>query len=388
MPRMQILNPLEREAFETPPMFTSVQRKQHFDFPVGVQRTAASLRTPANQLAFLLTCGYFAATKRFFPVQTFHPRDRGYVADHAGLGKEPIDLTLYDQQIMARHRAVILDYHGFRPFEAASCPGLLEEVARLVHAQLKPKVIFWRCVDVLVREKVEVSGYFRLAALILRAVNRRNWTLIATCERTLTPEMRARLDPLLTQEPAEAGGVPGRTTAYKLTGLKKFSQSTKPAKVKARVADLDLLAGLYHQLQPALTALVLTHEGIQYYAHSVLKADVFQLTRRRAGHRYLHLIAFLAHQYYRLQDNLVAVLLGTLQSFHNSALREHKEQCYLRRAQHALALQQLVGSFETGLAALTTIQAGSPINRLRPPLIERSWTMDGLKASAEPPADL
>jgi hypothetical protein len=32
-------------------------------------------------------------------------------------------------------------------------------------------VIFFRAVDLLVREKIEVPGYFRLAALILRAIN-------------------------------------------------------------------------------------------------------------------------------------------------------------------------------------------------------------------------
>ena len=30
MPRMNILNAVEREAFESPPVFNSVQRKQYF----------------------------------------------------------------------------------------------------------------------------------------------------------------------------------------------------------------------------------------------------------------------------------------------------------------------------------------------------------------------
>ena len=97
------------------------------------------------------------------------------------------------------------------------------------------------------------------------------------------------------------------------------------------MADLDLVRGLYHQLSPALQALVLNPEGIQYYAHSVIKSEIFQVTRRNNPDRYLHIIAFIAHQYFRLQDNLVDVLLTSLQSFQNGALREHKEQCYARR---------------------------------------------------------
>ena len=33
MPRMNILNTVEREAFDSPPVFNSLQRKHYFDFP-------------------------------------------------------------------------------------------------------------------------------------------------------------------------------------------------------------------------------------------------------------------------------------------------------------------------------------------------------------------
>jgi Domain of unknown function (DUF4158) len=72
MPRMHILNTLEREAFDSPPLFTSLQRRQHFDFPGELLQITGSFRTPANQVCFLVSCGYFKATKQFFPSRTFH----------------------------------------------------------------------------------------------------------------------------------------------------------------------------------------------------------------------------------------------------------------------------------------------------------------------------
>jgi hypothetical protein len=48
--------------------------------------------------------------------------------------------------------------YGFRAFDLAACRLLLKEIAVLVRSQVKPKVIFWRCVDVLVREKIEVPS--------------------------------------------------------------------------------------------------------------------------------------------------------------------------------------------------------------------------------------
>ena len=36
MPRMKILNSIEQEAFELPPVLNSAERKRYFDFPAGV----------------------------------------------------------------------------------------------------------------------------------------------------------------------------------------------------------------------------------------------------------------------------------------------------------------------------------------------------------------
>jgi hypothetical protein len=109
---------------------------------------------------------------------------------------------------------------------------------------------------------------------------------------------------------------------------------------------LDLVRGLYHQLSPALQAIALKPGGIQYYAHSVIRSEIFQLTRRGDPERYLHLLAFIAHQYYRLQDNLVDVLLASLRSFQNGAIREHKELCYARREQLNESVKVLLEGIE------------------------------------------
>ena len=48
MPRMKILNSVEREVFDFPPIFNSVERKRCFDFPTPLQDIATSLRTASN----------------------------------------------------------------------------------------------------------------------------------------------------------------------------------------------------------------------------------------------------------------------------------------------------------------------------------------------------
>jgi len=69
---MNILNAVEREAFDSPPVFNSFQRKQYFDFPSKLRRFAAGLRSPAYRVGFLFSAGYFKAVKRFFSPGAFH----------------------------------------------------------------------------------------------------------------------------------------------------------------------------------------------------------------------------------------------------------------------------------------------------------------------------
>src|SRR5262249_15116490 len=94
MPRMKALNSVEREVFELPPIFNSVERERNFDFPMAIEQIAAGLRTPINQLCFLVSCGYFKTTHRFYPVHTFRPRDIGYVAKLASITIEEANLAL------------------------------------------------------------------------------------------------------------------------------------------------------------------------------------------------------------------------------------------------------------------------------------------------------
>jgi hypothetical protein len=100
----------------------------------------------------------------------------------------------------------------------------------------------------------------------------------------------------------------------------------------------------------------LTDEGIRYYAGSVLKSQIFQITRRSDEDRYVHAIAFIAHQYYRLQDNLVDVLLGAVQTAQNSAKRDHKEQVYNQRKAQETAFTSFLARLNGDLDILGKIR--------------------------------
>jgi len=164
-----------------------------------------------------------------------------------------------------------------------------------------------------------------LANLIIQSVNQHKSLLIRIVEQRLSPAQRQLLDALLekdvdsTSSGAETTDeASARLRRYRLTLLKKSFQSTKPAKIKANVTDFQLLRGLYVELETVIAAFGLTHEGLRYFANSVIKAEVFQVTRRTAQDRYLHLLAFIAYQTFKLQDTLVETLLQAVQSALNT----------------------------------------------------------------------
>ena len=327
--------------FEDPPIFNSAERKRFFTFPNAIHQKAATLRKPSTQIGFLLSCGYFKASKKFFKPEYFHHNDIAYVAHK--LGMEAIQFTSddYEPRTRQRHEQTILNFYGYKRFDNDALISIENEVASMMRSQLKPKLIFWRCIDLLIRERVQTPAYFQLSELILTAVNQRKKELSNVIRQQLQPETKSLLDGLFAQK------TDNPYARYKLTLLKKLSQSAKPTQIKERCSDLQYLAELHEDLQPLLPILDLGYEGIQYFANSVIKSDIFQLNQRREEDRYIHVVAFITHQYYRLQDNLVDTLLSAVKSFENGAKRDYKDWCFEQRKTQNQSLKTLASSIDT-----------------------------------------
>lgn len=340
MPRMNILNKSEQEMFDEPPVFNSGERKRFFNFSQNLIDKTDTFRTPTSKISFLLACGYFKATKKFFKPEDYHQNDIDYVARKISINSDQFIPQKYEPRTRQRHEQNILKFYGYRRFDKNSLKIIHQEIASMMRSQLKPKLIFWRCVDVLICERVQIPAYFQLSELILKAVNQRRKELTAVIRQELNMEEKSLLDGLFTQE------TDSPHARYKLTLLKKLSQSTKPTQIKERAADLLYVAELYDSLKPLLPVLNLGYEGIQYFANSVIKSDVFQLNQRTEEDRYIHVVAFITHQYYRLQDNLVDTLLTSVKSFENGAKRDHKDFCYEQRKTQHQSLKTLTSTID------------------------------------------
>lgn len=344
MPRMQILSSSEQEAFDGPPVFDFRERKRCFDLPKPLLDIATELRSPASQIGFLVMCAYFKAAKTFYNPRDFHAPDIEAAAKLLGLTGSEFSPATYPKQTRARHRKLILDFYGFMPFERKARKDLIAEIATMARTYLKPRLIFDRCVDYLIQRRVQVPRSGVLLELIRSGLQARKVELIARMEGHLTDDARAFLDELFT--------TPDDQNRYRLTLLKKLSQSARPLRIKEAIADFETLADLHDQLSSPLSALDLGAAGIRYFAGSVQRSRLFQLKQRTDNDRRIHATAFVAHQFYRTQDNLIDLWLSVMASFHAKATRDHNDRLLENRAAQQKQIKSVINDLDTSVFGL------------------------------------
>jgi hypothetical protein len=341
MARMKIFNTLEEEAFESPPVFNSAERKRFFSLPLILEDSMVNLRTPVNKVCFLVVAGYFKARRKFFARQ-FRQADIEYVAHQVGVNPVEVLVDAYDRATYFRHQRVILSYFGYSPFDEAAKIATAGEIADLIRVQFRPKLVLLETIQALSRKKIAIPSYNMLADLIVAALNRHQHTLSEIIDDCLTENQRTNLDNLLEKEP---GNDTDEGWRYRLTLLKKPCQSTRPAKIRANLADLDTVQTLYLDLMPVVQRLDMSYESIRYYAYSVIKAQIPQVSRRADEDRFLHLIAFIVYQTFKLNDLLIDALLSAVQAAVNAAEKEQKEVYFRERDRRNQSFVTLVEQF-------------------------------------------
>src|ERR1039457_3565770 len=336
MARMKIFNTLEEEAFESPPAFNSAERKQFFSLSLMLKNSMEDLRTPTNKVCFLAAAGYFKSRRKFFARQ-FHQADLEYIAQQINENPAEVNADTYSKFACSRHQSIILNHFGCNPFDEAAKRFTSSEIMALVRVQYRPKLVLLETIQILTRQKIEIPSYNVLAGMIVTAINHHRHELSAIVEANLSKKQRSALDRLLEKEPDNGSSGGWR---YRLTLLKRPFQSTRPLKIRANLSDLDTLQTLYLDLKPVVQSLDLNYECTRFYAYSVIKAQISQVSRR-ADDRLLHLIAFVAYQTFKLNDTLIDTLLSAVQAAVNSAVKAQKEAYFQEREQRSQSLSGL-----------------------------------------------
>lgn len=333
---LKILSRKEIKTFDSPPEFSGDERKRFFYLSQWAEDIVAELRTPTNKVGFVLQLGYFAAVNKFFVSRGFLQRDIESVLRRLQIAPQSIDLSKYVKGTGTRHQDLIREKKGVRPFSDAVKREVFSQAKAICAKQVKPKLIFWSLVDYLREKKIEIPTYHALSEMISEAHRHFERDLVVRIDKQISPAQRQILNQLLaidsTYESVEKQSL--KLKRYKLTLLKKISQSTRPKRILENVTDLQELKALYFELNSLIAGLDLSDEMVDYYAQVARRSQIFQLSRREEK-RYLLLTAFVQNQYYRLNDTLCEILLQSVQSQLSKAQKGHREQFYQTwRARH------------------------------------------------------
>lgn len=178
-------------------------------------------------------------------------------------------------------------------------------------------------------------------------------------EQYLSIADRALLDELL-QKQSPVGSLPsserpGAKSRYRLTALKRISQSMQPKQIRGRIELFTELKAIFVQLAPLVERLALFDDTIRYYAQYVLDTQSKQ-SSQRIHERYLRLIAFIVHQYLTVGDALILTFRQAVTTTLNDCEQLLKEQLYQSRQATAGLVGQVVRRSDTHIDALSQIE--------------------------------
>ena len=334
MSHITILSPSEKRLFDLPPKFSKDERNLYFSLTPELKRTISRFNIHDTRAGFMLQLAYFRANARFYPIESFRKRDVEYVKKILKLPE--IDLTNYNSTIISRHRKKILSILDWQDYNKEAKDILVNYAHRQTNNQQKPKQIFIGLIDLCWKNKIRVPSFFELSEIVTASFSRTENQLLAKTEELLSISDRQLLENILS---------PGKKVRLRsqppITALKKINQSLRPNQIKESLRITEIFRDLFMAHLGTFNALPLSDQATEYYATWFYKADYQQLNQfSNRSKAYLHLLAFIKHQYYKRQDTLVDMLLKSVTSIKHTASNKlaDKEQKTKKERNEALQL--------------------------------------------------
>ncbi|NER93494.1 MAG: Tn3 family transposase [Symploca sp. SIO1B1] len=313
MPQIAALSKKDENRYNLPPSFSPAERIVAFALEAEVQAIAETLRSPASKVGFVLQAGYFKATARFFPVQTFRKKDVQYVCTLFEIDGSKINLTEYEQRIAHRHKKKILSCFGWNEFTAEWKHKIYELALWYARKQIEPQKIFYSLLDMCWDNNVELPHFSVLQKTISQAYRTFEKESLKALNSVLSDNERAYLNSMLNTD----------DQASTLHRLRQIDHVIKPARIERGINDFLFLLENTDRFQAAVKKLSLSEQAVAYFAGWTRKAFASQLRKfKQDEKKYLYLIPFFVHQTRLRQDVLVDILLQAVNTARNKARRE------------------------------------------------------------------
>lgn len=360
MTQVTLLTKNEKRIFDLPPQFSKDERSLYFALNPDFKRIISRLNNNDTRAGFILQLAYFRANARFYPIESFRKRDIAYVQSILKCHK--IDFSKYNSTIISRHRKKILSILDWQDYDKDAKNLLVSYAYRQTNNQQKPKQIFIGLIDLCWENKIRVPSFFELSEIVTVSFSRTEDELLVKTEELLNFSDRELLENILT---------PGKKVRSRsqppITALKKINQSLRPNQIKESLRVTEKFRDLFMVHLATFKALPLNDQATEYYSTWFYKADYQQLSQfSNRTKAYLHLLAFIKHQFYKRQDTLVDILLKSVTSIKHTANTKiaDKEQATKKERNEALQLlnksHKSAWSFAKSVIAIVNATKATP----------------------------
>lgn len=313
MPRISILKKEEITSFDSPPVLTEKERKAIFTI-LEIDNHKIFFRKKISKVGFVLQLGYFKVQKKFFTPEQYLSADVEFVSKLIGTHRTK-HLTTNNYSGYLKHRSIILDILGYRPFKTLE--HIFEkEAGALVRTALRPKDIFHSLLDFLEERRSARPPYYLFAEAISGALNSFEHDLIKRTGELLTQNHKELLDGLMSL-PSNADVI-NPQNPYLITKLKKPDQGITTGRIRLSLEDFGIIKELHSELKSDIEDLAISKELLNYYAVWVIKAEHIQFDSISSEPlKRLYLIAFIIYQFRLRQDLFVDTFLQCVQGYLN-----------------------------------------------------------------------
>lgn len=318
MPKLQLISESQQKKFDSCPTLTGRQRERYFALDEKILEYIDAMRSPINQVGFLVQLGYFRASGKFFPNSLFKVSDLKFCSKALDYEYDEISeyLSDYSAKVRSKHKKYILIHCGWRSFDSKSSEELYEELEPHAKQQMHPEELLPIATKYLINRQIELPLYYVIARVISDVYNKIEDKLVAIVDKALSKSQKDILDDLIWIDDK-------RRKHYKFSALakiKQFSYSTKIKDIEESIKNYKLLKAFYQRFAGVFNKLNISESATIYYSEWVIKSKLFQLKQFKARAKaYLYLLAHLKHQYHRQTDLYAEIILKLIANGTNAA---------------------------------------------------------------------
>jgi hypothetical protein len=342
---MQLMTKDEIKHFETYPRLNSKIRMNQFRPNSEFEKMSKGLSL--NTKPFLLIkFVYFKITGKIF--DEFSNRDLSSAIKSLGL--VPENCRQPSRHTKDRHNKTIYKYFSVSPLTDKTT-----EYLRLLKLNIPLKTIFTSSLSFLSDQKIVIPSYLEIQNSFHRAytIFQEGNLLLSS---SLSVKQRNVLNEILGEKLAdEDKNRPN--LQHQVSKHKRLNHDQNRAGLKESLEQVQRFKEYYLLFSQEIEALSYDNDGYKKVAQEFIKLNISKVKRLHEDKRNIYLMCFIRHQFYRLNDHLVEIIINKVHTFQRKVRLQYNERVLEGHNQKNKKILEIINVAETESTLIEKIRA-------------------------------